>query len=209
MSPASNLPEWICPRRQFGEVSANSSAPEWRDVPVIELRESIRGGVPVQGTQVRCGWDDAELRVLFTCVDRDVWATMTKHDDPLWDEEVVEIFIDPTGDGLSYFELEVNPLNATVDLVLRKSRSGWKKDFAWDCEGFRTAVERTDTGWNAILAIPFGSLASGAPGPGSEWRANFFRIDRPPGLPWELSAWSPTLCDTFHVPERFGHLRFE
>jgi hypothetical protein len=209
MSPALNLPALVCPRRKFGEVNANPSAPEWHGVPVVELVENTRGGVPMQGTQLRCAWDDAEFRVLYTCADRDVWATMTKRDDRLWEEEVVEIFIDPVGDAQSYFEIEVNPLNTVCDLSLRKNRSGWRRDFAWDCEGFRSAVQRTDAGWIAEMSIPFTALVSNEPQPGAEWRVNFYRIDRPPGLPWELTAWSPTYLDTFHAPERFGRMRFQ
>jgi len=37
---------------------------------------------------------------------------------------------------------------------------------------------------------------------------NFCRIDRPPGVPRELSAWSPTGRANFHTPERFGILEF-
>jgi hypothetical protein len=38
---------------------------------------------------------------------------------------------------------------------------------------------------------------------------NFSRIDRPKDQPLELSAWSPTLVRSFHVPGRFGVLRFD
>jgi hypothetical protein len=59
----------------------------------------------------------------------------------------VELFLDPVGDLESYFEIEVNPLNAVLDLVLRRTRSGYAKNFAWRCEGLRTAVKRTASGW--------------------------------------------------------------
>jgi hypothetical protein len=133
---------------------------------------------------------------------------MTGRDGPLWEEEVVEVFIDPVGDARSYFEFEVNPLNTVLDLVLRQNRSGWKKDVAWDCEGFRSSVQRTDTGWNAEFAIPFGSITAELPVIGAEWRVNFCRIDRPMDLPRELSAWSPTLLATFHELRRFGRVQF-
>jgi hypothetical protein len=208
MAPAHPVPVLDCPRRSFGEVAADINAPAWHGVAPGEFRESVQGGVPMQGTQVRCVWDDAEFRVLFVCADEYVWATMTRRNDPLWEEEVVEAFIDPTGDGKAYFEFEVNPLNAVLDLVLRQNRSGWRKDMSWDCEGLRSAVQRTDTGWNAEIAIPFGSIAAEAPKVGAEWRANFCRIDRPMDVPRELTAWSPTLMGTFHEVSRFGRVRF-
>ena len=158
MTPAHSVPVLACPRRTFGDVAADVSDPAWGGVEPAAFRENVQGREPLQGTQVRCVWDDSEFRVLFECVDEHVWATMTSRDGPLWEEEVVEVFIDPVGDARSYFEFEVNPLNTVLDLVLRQNRSGWKKDVAWDCDGFRSAVQRTDTGWNAEFAIPFLSL---------------------------------------------------
>lgn len=208
MAPAHAVPVMDCPRRSFGDLAADVHAPAWHDIAPVEFHENVQGGVPMQGTHVRCAWDDAEFRVLFVCVDEYVWATMTRRNDPLWEEEVVEVFVDPTGDGKAYFEFEVNPLNAVLDIVLRQNRSGWRKDMSWDCDGFRSTVQRTDTGWNAEIAIPFSSITTGAPSVGAEWRVNFYRIDRPMDVPRELTAWSPTLLGTFHEPSRFGRVRF-
>jgi hypothetical protein len=208
MAPAHSVPVLECPRRSFGDVTANAHAAAWHGVAPVDFRENVHGGLPLQATHVRCAWDEAEFRVLFTCIDAHVWATMTQRDGPLWEEEVVEVFLDPVGDVQNYFEFEVNPLNAVVDLALRRNRNGWKKEFTWDCEGFRSAVERTDTGWNAELAIPFHSILAEPLVAGAEWRVNFYRIDRPMDIPRELTAWSPTLMGTFHEPRRFGRVRF-
>lgn len=205
---ASAVPVVDCPRRRFGDVTADATDRTWKDIAPVDFCENTKGGAPQQGTQVRCAWDDAELRVLFVCTDEHVWATQTKRDGPLWEEEVVEVFLDPVGDAQAYFEIEVNPLNAVLDLVLRRNRSGWRKDFAWDCEGFRSFIQRTDAGWNAEFAIPFVALTAEPPALRAEWRINFYRIDRPLDLPRELTAWSPTLQPTFHEPSRFGRVRF-
>jgi hypothetical protein len=65
------------------------------------------------------------------------------------------------------------------------------------------------------MAIPWADFATAPqqpPQPGDTWRFNLYRIDQfqaQPGLGQEeLYAWSPTLCDTFHVPRRFGALTF-
>jgi len=153
-------------------------------------------------------WSAASWRVRFSCVDSHVWATMTERDAPLYQEEVVEVFFDPFGDLTSYFEIEVNPLNAVCDLVLRRNRSGLKKDFDWNCEGFSSVAWKTENGWGAEFDIPFASVAAEPPKPGAIWRANFLRIDRPPGVERELSAWSATGRAQFHIPERFGFVEF-
>lgn len=174
-----------------------------------ELRDNLTGGAPLQATTVRCWGDELCLHTEFRCVDAHPWATMTKRDAPIWTEEVVEVFIDPVGDGAGYFEIEVNPLGAVCDLVLRRIASGWRREFAWDCSGLQTSAERTSDGWLARLAIPWLSLVTQRPVPGAEWRINFHRIDRPSGSHGarELSSWSPTFAETFHDPTRFGRLR--
>ncbi len=133
---------------------------------------------------------------------------MTARDEPLYREEVVEVFIDPVGDLESYFEIEVNPLNTVLDLVLRKTRSGYRKDAAWNCEGMVTRVERDDHSWTTHLKIPFDSLGPDLPMLEKPWRVNFTRIDRPKDGPRELSAWSPPGRPNFHTPERFGIVEF-
>lgn len=198
----------LCQRQGFGEIAARPDAAPWPEIPALALRETSTGAAPQQPTSVRLGWTPDELRVLFHCEDTDPWATLTERDAPLYEEEVVEVFLDPFGDSATYFEIEVNPLNAVLDLVLRRNRSGYKKDFAWRCEGLRTAVTKRDSAWTAELSIPFRSITAEPPQAGTRWRANFFRIERPAGQPRELSAWSPTGRANFHLPERFGTIEF-
>ncbi|MGB8167375.1 MAG: carbohydrate-binding family 9-like protein [Chthoniobacteraceae bacterium] len=187
---------------------ALSEAAPWPELPAFELRETVTALAPQQRTRVRLGWTPDELRVLFHCEDTRTWATMTERDAPLYEEEVVEVFLDPVGDLANYFEIEVNPLNAVLDLVARRNRSGYTREFAWRCEDLRTAARTTPSGWSAELAIPFRSLLAAPPRPMARWSANFCRIDRPVDQPRELSAWSPTRLGTFHAPERFGVIEF-
>ena len=202
------LPQLVCWRRELGGLTADPQSPFWQRELAVDLREAVGGGDPLQATALKLACDRTELRVLFDCQDREAWATLSERDAPLYTEEVVEVFLDPFGDLESYFEIEVNPLNTVLDLVLRRSRSGYLKDFAWTCEGLRTHVENTPRGWAAELSMPFTSMAPEPPKEGAQWRVNFCRIDRPRGAEWELSAWSPPRRPLFHTPERFGVLEF-
>lgn len=202
------LPTIRCGRSSLAPVSAEAGLEFWTRLEAHEFREVVSGAAPQQRTWVKAAWDAEELRVLFEIEDTHVWATYTQRGALLYEEEVVEVFIDPFGDLETYFEIELNPLNTVMDLVVRKNRSGWKKDFAWECEGMRTAVRRGASGWAGELAIPFRSLMAEPPVAGAKWRVNFCRIDRPPGVERELTAWSPTGRANFHTPERFGVLEF-
>lgn len=198
--------------RYFGtlpELGADAAHPFWENIAPMPLRENVTGGEPEQGTWVKLAHNAQDWRVLFHAEDTDAWATLTARDALLYTEETVEIFVDPVGDLASYFELEINPLNAVCDLMLRRTRSGLRKEFAWHCAGLRSTVRKTDTAWISELAIPFSSVSVDAPpAAGAVWRVNFLRIDRPRHRERELSAWSPTFRPNFHIPERFGFLEF-
>ncbi len=181
--------------------------PDWERIPAVFLKEAVHGGEPSQQTSLKLAWTEQELFVLFSCRDTNAWATMTKRDAPLYEEEIVEVFLDPVGDLESYFEIEVNPRNAVCDLVLRRNQNGYRKSFAWNCEGLRTSVDLQPEFWEVEIAIPFGSLGPDLPGT-QQWRANFYRIDRPENSARELSAWSPTGRPLFHIPRRFGWIDF-
>ena len=203
------VPQVLCSKAEFGVLSADPGQSPWKSLDTLLLRLNKDGASPKQGTEVRVGRDADCLRLIFVCEDAFPWATFTERDAPLYKEEVVEVFLDTEGDGLGYFEIEVNPNNAVLDGCMRRVRSGFRKDFRWRCDGLRTQVRLFSGGWAAELAVPFSSLSGRCPNAGERWRVNFTRIDRPKGEPRELSAWSPTGYDQFHMPERFGVLIFD
>ena len=201
------MPAIICPHTEAWDGSSlDGLAGCWSAAGRVYLADNVSGRPPVWGTEVRVGRHQEELLVLFICQDPDPSATFTQRDDPLWEEDVVEVFIDPFGDLDCYFEFEINPLNTVLDVFIRRVRGGLRKDFSWNCEGLRTATGLLAYGWVAGLAIPFKGLGECNL---SRWRINFCRIERPKDQPRELSAWSPTLSGTFHLPERFGVLDLE
>lgn len=187
----------------------------WDEVPSLPPFQLAEGGGPaVQQTRVRLCWDDAALHVRFDCEDRDAWGTYRKRDDPLYEEEAVEVFLAPGAeDPILYIEIEVSPLGALFDARIHNPtglRAGMTGDRAWDCPGLRWAAgsgaERQD--WWAELSIPWLGLGMTPDEPPRIWRANFYRIERPRDGEPEFSAWSPTLASPpdFHKPARFGVL---
>jgi hypothetical protein len=204
LSATSRNQEVRCPVVEAWDgVSLDALRNPWTGAARLLLSDNLTGRPPLWGTEVRVGWHAGELLVLFLCQDPEPWATLTERDGSLWEEEVVEVFLDPFGEGDCYFEFEVNPLNTVLDLFVRRVRSGLRKDRDWHCDGLRTAAGRLTYGWVAGLAIPFSSMGNCDP-TAAGWRLNFCRIERPKNQPRELSAWSPTFAKTFHVPERFG-----
>ena len=192
----------------------------WQRAAVAQLGRNQDGSRPRFETSARLLWDDKYLYVGFACEDRQIYATMTERDAPLWDEEVVEIFVDANRDQIGYVEIEVNPLNALVDLyVLNRTPYPMRSLFGWDSDGMQHAVsvdgdprrqDTADRAWSAEMAIPWEDFLTAPnlpPQAGDVWRMNLYRIDQYKGQQ-ELYAWSPTHCETFHVPQRFGEIVF-
>lgn len=207
----------------------------WQRAPLASLVdvEDLTGTkVHSRPTQIAMLWDEENLYVLFVATDPDVWSTLANRDDHLWNEEVVELYTDPDGDGQNYAEIEVNPLNTIVDLLLTKPyRQGGSSDFGWSPE-YQTAVHvegtindpaDVDQYWSMEMALPWEALRSAKldvlsgraapPAVGDQWRFNFYRYERLRNasgreLKVEYSAWSPVGRIDFHVPERFGVVIF-
>ena len=178
----------------------------------VELRRASDGGAARQRTTVAAYFDDEMLTVVFAGVDDRVVATHLRHDAPLYEEDVVEVFLAPARLE-EYFEIEVNPLGTTFDARIESPdgvRSTMKTDLAWTCEGLFPGVRRDGDTLDVVIRIPFAALGRTAPGDGETWRGNFFRIDRDPTLGDDFLAWQPTMRTPadFHVPAAFGTLRF-
>ena len=205
-----DVPEVLCPKTKSWNCSAlDALCAPWDGCVRLSLVDCATGRRPKWGTELRLGWTDDMFHGLFTCQDPNPWATKTKRDDSLWEEEVVEIFVDPFGDSISYFEININPLNVVADVFIRRVRTGLRKNFAWRCEGLATACGTLAYGWVAAFQIPFRALGDCHPTRSPVWRANFARIERPKEGKQELTAWCPSFMESFHLPERFGRLRFD
>lgn len=189
--------------------------------------EQIDWGTAPWPTSFRALSTPDALWLRFDAIDSSPWYTYTKRDDKLWEEEVVEIFIDPDGDLRNYVEVEINPANALCDLWVERGDPNLATHIEWDFAGIDSAViplrdeAGAAIGWSAMVRMPwdgFRSLPSTEvalpPAPGDRWLFNVFRIKRPDGPDNPdsnviLDAWSPIPGGSFHVPEVFRAMEFE
>lgn len=183
----------------------------------FRLRRATDAATPRLATSVSAWYDDDYLTVLFSAADDHVAASHFRHDAPLYEEDVVELFLAPER-ARDYYEIEVSPVGTVFDARIHSpdgARATMTADRDWTCEGLIAAVRQNRESGGAIsidtlLRVPFAALGRSAPRTDETWRANFFRIDRHPRHGDEFSAWQPTLRvpADFHVPDLFGTLRF-
>ncbi len=190
----------------------------WKAAAWTSLFVNSLNGQPVSyPTKAKILWDDKNLYVLFSCQDPDVWSTIAKHDGSLWTQEVVELMIDPEGDGATYVELQVNPKGAVFDAYLpryRQTQADWESGLKAAVTVQGTLNKRTDKdqGWTVEMSVPlaaaFGKQKPGKVGVGTRWRINMFRMEVPKGASRTAMAWVAPLKPDFHVLSRFGAILF-
>lgn len=194
---------------------ANLTSELWLDIPTLSsfIRANAKR-TAVYPTTTRLCADSQKLYVYFHCQDNDIWGHYTERDQPIYDEEVVELFLAPgAADPVRYYEFEVSPNGVLFDAEIinpTSQRADIQVRPEWNCTGIQWAAERCDVEnwWTAVLIIPWSAVAPPGQLP-SIWRANFYRIERPRGQPPEFSCWSPTHTDPadFHKPAYFGRLQ--
>ena len=197
------------------------------DASAWKAAARIQWGPTPYTTDFAALWASDALYLRFDARDPSPWHTMKQRDEHLWEEEVVEAFLDLDRSGRNYAELEISPGNVVCDVRMVRPYPDKKYDLTWNMEGLETRVVplRDDAGrtigWTALARLPwtgFRSLESAAgialpPKPGDRWRFNVFRVERPGGKEHpEAGAvevgWSDPHSPSFHVPASFRDLVF-
>ncbi|MDL2354351.1 MAG: carbohydrate-binding family 9-like protein [Pseudomonadota bacterium] len=149
-------------------------------------------------TRAKMLWDDDYLYLAIEMEEPDLWATLTERDAVIFQDNDIEVFIDPDGSTHKYMELEVNALATAWDLLLIKPYRDGKNVAVngWDMHGLKVATSLRGTlnapgdrdgGWTAEIAIPWSALResyrdASRPKAGEQWRLNFSRVQ------WQTQA---------------------
>lgn len=201
------------------ELQGNINANSWKNIPA-DIIGGLQLGKTTQQTRVKCQYDDHALYIALEASLPIGFATCASvgHDGPAWQQECFEIFLDPEAASEEFFHLIFNPVENSwydalnslkidpLDPKYGNNDPSWNAP--WEYHNYFDKYRRI---WTAYVIIPFSSLNSPAPKPGSVWRANFARAHYIPGNSNpELHLWSPNLeTARFGDSEIFGELFFE
>jgi hypothetical protein len=212
----------------------------WQNIPwsdnFVDIATAAK--IPVNlFTRFKMTWNDKYLFVAACIGEPDISGKLIQRDDTIYHDNDFEVFIDPDGDGLNYYELEINALGTVMDLFMNKPyNKGGKADMVWNLKGLRSAVavygtinqpNDTDSRWTVELAIPWDAFnEKKIPENGEQWRMNFSRVEWPvrvkegdylkkqdsltgKSLSEANWVWSPQGVVNMHVPEKWGFVKFE
>ena len=204
------------------KVDGRVTEKEWAGADPCTGFGDIRGdgyAAPKYLTTMRMLWDDANLYVSAVLEEPDVRASVSRRDDIVYHDNDFEVFLNPYGDKILYYELEVNALGTVMDLLMNRPYSeGGTYMMTWDFPGLEIAVKvqgtlnrpgDVDQSWSVEMKIPFAALSRGGADPLEKriWRANFSRVEWLT-KPEENWVWAPTGVVDIHHPMRWGYLRF-
>jgi hypothetical protein len=176
---------------------------------------TMNGQKVPKATEVLAMWDEKHLYLAMRAEDDNLKSEYKKHDDELWHQDAFEIFLDPAGDKLDYYEIQVSPKGVVFDSHLpkyRENQNDWTSKVKLKVKTDGTVNDEADADkeWSLELAIPFASLEKGGgvpPKAGDKWKMNFFRVDATKDKT-AYSAWSAPMRGDFHTLDKFGQVVF-
>jgi hypothetical protein len=187
----------------------------WINIPA---RNSSRTSYP---TRAKIMYSDKGIYLFYSCDDKKITASLEADFVNLWDEDVVEIFLQPDTTVVDYFEYELSPLNYELPIMIYNRGGQLNSWMPFGYEGKRKTKHATQIiggekksdaevkGWTAEFFIPFALLEpvmKKMPVKGTIWKGNIYRIDYDKGQ--ALYSWQMT-GESFHVPQKFGYFIFE
>jgi len=189
----------------------------WRHSKWVRFDHDMTGkqNYPQAETRVASCWSGAYVYFAFQCK----YSTLNVYEGEdtvkerweLWNRDVAEVFINPEPARVThYYEFEVAPYNKWIDLEIDKTKTPFT-DASWNSHfDHATRIDAKKHVWTCEMRIPVSSMNAPAIQAGTEWRVNFFRADGPgDDSKRRFMSWS-TIPEgkTFHVPTRFGIIKF-
>lgn len=172
-----------------------------------------------QTTRVKLLWDDTHLYAAFAVDDRDITAVHEHRDDPTYEDDAVELFLNPFPNRSSYVGLEINARAVLYDYLKVQGEKLYANydlknvELAHSIQGSLNQGDDVDQGWTIELAIPLSNLVGSwdraAVGVGTVWTMNAGRWDgREPDRAFSMWSDSGSNRPDPHEPGMFGSLVF-
>ena len=150
---------------------------------------------------------DTEFVAEFDCEEPlldEASAVIRKRDEfAMWEDNCVEMILNPTGDGKTFYHLTLTSSGCYSDTCIFRNGASGRTDRAWDSHA-KMSVERTPAGWKATIRVPL----SVWPGMKDSFLANFCRSRAIRNRLPEYIMWS-RYASSYHDMENFGTIKLK
>ena len=214
------------------EITGDGKHEAWSKAEWTSLYRRNAAGLPLleepsNRSRFKLLYSSKGLYVLCDGADKKLTATFDRDFAHLWKEDCFEVFLWPDEQQPNYFEYEISPLGYELPIMVSNQNGKLFRWQPWYFEEERLGVPRTVrkatsvsggpkesgasiSGWTAEIFLPYTllqPLQNVPPKPGTQWRANFYRVDHDDGgaVGW---SWVP-VGRSFHEIQKFGTLDFE
>ena len=201
-------------------ITGDGTADNWGKTSWIDIVQRTASASKLT-TRAKILYSSTGIYVLFNCQDNRLTVTLQKDFLDLWNEDVVEVFLQPEPGKPAYFEYELSPLNFELPIIIFNESgklNSWqpfhyeadrKTQHATNITGGERKTNASVEGWTAEIFLPYQLMRpvlNKRPASGSSWKGNLYRIDYDSGE----SLWSWQLnSGNFHEYEKFGIFLFE
>jgi hypothetical protein len=205
-------------------ITGKGSDPEWTKAAWNQLTKLDDGGRP-NDSKFKILYSATGIYVLFQGDDEKITTKPYKDFESIFNGDVFEVFFHTNPDAKVYFEYEVNHLGKELILTISNVNNKYLSWIPRNNEGVhRTGIQKlveiaggnneigsTISSWSAEIFFPYsglGLLPDVPPSSGTQWNANFCRLDYDTGsmIKW---SWTPSIEKSFHELDKFRSIKFE
>ncbi|MCD6220775.1 hypothetical protein J7K25_01270 [bacterium] len=187
------------------EIDGKVEKEEWEDATEIINFRSLFGkhNLGIYPTRVYVMFDKNNLYIgwkFFVPIAK-FRANVKERDGSVWDDDSIEIFLDPAYSRSQYYQIIVNSIGTIYD-----AKGG---DYSWNSD-INCKVNQYNNRWEGEITIPFQDLGVKTPKDRTVWGFNIcrdqYKISNE--FPTELTMWSYSPVNGFQNPRYFGKLIF-
>ncbi len=206
------------------KLTGKGTDPAWKNAQVIDnfTVPWLEKPRPARTkTKAKLLWDREFLYFFAEMEDADLYADIKERDGMLWNNDVFELFFKPAEDKPGYYEFQVNPAGAVLDMFIpRRNAGGFQRfikdgDFHIDAKvNLRGTLNKwtdRDDGWSVEGKIPWTDFlrTGGRPERGEKWKFALCRYDYSVDFDGpDLSTCAPLSKMNFHYFEDYPTLTF-
>jgi len=205
-------------------ITGKGNNAEWAKAEWKQLTKLDEGGKP-NATRFKILYSSTGIYVLFQGDDEKITTKPYKDFESIFNGDVFEVFFHPDPDVNVYFEYEVNHLGKELILSISNingkftpwiprhndgvHRTGIQRMV--DVAGGEKEIDSAISSWSAEIFFSYtglGLLPKVPPVSGTQWNANFCRLDYDTGsmIKW---SWTPSITKSFHELDKFLSIKFE
>jgi hypothetical protein len=180
------------------QMTASADDPAWQSAIALPAFETSKGEAASEPTRVLPLWSEDALYLRFINFDdkiAELKNTRSGHDEDIFGEDEIELFLDDPSQPGHYFHLAATAKGARYDA---KADGAMNFDKAWNPQ-WTAKTSVFEDRWIADVKLPFASFGL-APKDGANWRMSFMRSGA------ERRANSGWPDASVHNPAGFGTL---